>query len=191
MIRVKVKTKFEPGRVVVKARKASITKLGQAGAYIRGIARKSIKVSPKYAPPGKQPHSRKGRLKDAIVYSVEKDQQRVVIGPTATAVGQIGRTHEFGGVEGPKKRKPRATNWKLEVGGHGPVRNDSSGIAFAKLKTQAQVDRAKAIAQTIPQSAGGQAANKSRKYPARPFMGPAYLIAKDRLPKLWANSVKP
>jgi len=191
MVGVKVKTKIEGERVVVKTRKASISNLRQAGAYIRGIARKSIKISPKYSPPGKPPRSRKGRLKDAIIFAVEKEQQRVVVGPTATEVGQIGRTHEQGGTEPPKTKKARNPNWKLEVGGHGPVRNDTNGVGFAKLETEAQLERAKKIAPTV-QAKEAQAAvqAKSRKYPPRPFMGPAFNIAKERLPKLWAGSVK-
>ena len=192
MVGVKVKTKIAGERVVAKTRKASISNLRQAGAYIRGIARKSIKVSPKYSPPGKPPRSRKGRLKDAIIFAVEKEQQRVVVGPTATEVGQIGRTHEQGGTEPPKQKKVRKANSKLEVGGHGPVRNDTTGLGFAKLKTEAQVERAKKIAPTLQAKEAQAAATqpKARKYPSRPFMGPAFNIAKERLSKLWAGSVK-
>ena len=35
-----------------------------------------------------------------------EEQQRVVVGPTVTEVGQIGRTHEKGGTE-PPKTKPK------------------------------------------------------------------------------------
>jgi hypothetical protein len=190
VVNVKAKITMTPERVVTKTRKASISNLRQAGAYIRGIARKSIKISPVKSPPGKPPRSRKGRLKDAIVFVVENDAQRVVVGPTATEVGKIGGTHEFGGAEPPKIKKDRKPNWKLEVGGSGPVRNDASGVGFARLKTQAQVERAKQIAPTIQAKQGGAPSNKPRKYPPRPFMGPAFEIAKDRLPKLWAGSVK-
>jgi hypothetical protein len=40
------------------------------------------------------------------------------------------------------KQAPKAPNWKLEVGGHGPVGPESGG-AFARLKTSAMVRRAK------------------------------------------------
>lgn len=142
MVGARVKLKNQTAKVAAKARKAGIASLSQAGAYIRGIAKKSIKVSPKPSPPGKQPHSRKGRLKRAILFAVEKPRQSVVIGPTATEAGQIGRTHEQGGTEPPKKR------------------------------------------------AKGKVKGKARKYPPRPFMGPAFEIARNRLPKLWANSVR-
>jgi len=192
VLTAKVKAKISTEQVVAKVRKASISNLRQAGAYIRGIARKSIKVSPKYSPPGKPPRSRKGRLKDAIIFAVEKDQQRVVVGPTATDVGQIGRTHEQGGTEPPKQKKARKATLKLDVGGHGPVRNGFDGVGFAKLRTEAQVERAKRIAPTVQAKAAALATSqpKSRKYLPRPFMGPAFTIAKERLPKLWAGSVK-
>jgi len=191
VLSARVKTKISTERVVARVRKASIKNLRQAGAYIRGIARKSIKVSPKSGAPGKPPRTRKGRLKDAILFDVEKNKQQVVIGPTATEVGRIGGTHERGGTEPPKTKKVRQPNWKLQVGGHGPVRVDSDGVVVAKLTSSSQVARAKRIAPTIQQNASTESTKpKARKYPARPFMGPAFEIAKERLPKLWAGSVK-
>ena len=190
MISAKVTIKNNGRNVLRKAKAASIMSLGRAGAYIRGIAKKSIKISPLPAPAGKPPHSRKGQLKRAILFAVEKAPGRVVVGPTVTDVGGIGHTHEFGGTEPPKKRKARKTNWKLEVGGHGPVRKGAKGPEVAKLNTQAQVDRAKRIAESLPPSQGGPVSKKARKYPPRPFMGPALEVSKARLPKFWANSVR-
>lgn len=137
MVSVRVKTRWDGRRVQRKARDATITSLGRAGAYLRGIARRSIKVAADASRPGKPPHTRRGRLKNAILYAVEKPRQGVVIGSTASEIGRVGSTHEFGGTEPPKKRR-----------------------------------------------------GKRRKYPARPFMGPALQIAKERLPKFWANSVR-
>lgn len=190
MVNAKVKTRLEKDKVLKKTRASSIATLGRAGAYIRGIAKKSIKISPQPAPPGKPPRSRKGQLKRAILFAVEKAPGRVVIGPTASDVGRIGRTHEFGGTEPPKKRKARKANWKLVVGGHGPIRKGAKGPEVAKLNTQAQVDRAKRIAESLPPSQGGPVSKKARKYPPRPFMGPALEVSKARLPKFWANSVR-
>ncbi len=137
MVQMKARTTANPRRVIAAVRKGTVTSLGHAGAYLRGIAKRSIKVSPHPAPPGHQPHTRKGKMKKAIFYAVERAQEDVVIGPVSSEVGKIGGTHEFGGVEPPKKK-------------------------------------------------GG----KARKYPPRPFMGPALAIGKERLPSLWANSIK-
>jgi len=190
MIAVKIKVKGETGKVLRKAKAGSIKSLGHAGAYIRGIAKRSIKVSKDPAPPGHQPHTRKGRLKKAIFYGVERERQGVVIGPTVSEVGRIGHTHEFGGTEPPKKRKSRKANFRLDVGGHGPIDVEGGKPVVVQLKTDRQVARAREVAGSLPPSMGGPESKRPRKYPPRPFMGPALEISKARLPRLWANSVR-
>jgi len=190
MVGMKVRSRMDSRKVVRASRRGSIKSLGQAGAYLRGIAKRSIKVSKDSAPAGHQPHSRKGRLKGAILFGVEKEQQRVVIGPTVTAVGRIGRTHEFGGTEPAKKRKGRKATWKLEVGGHGPISVDGGKPVVVRLKTAKQVARAEAEAKKLPPAKRRVESNRPRKYPRRPFMGPALVIGKPKLSKMWANSVR-
>jgi hypothetical protein len=190
VIDVKVRIKSETGKVARKVKAANITSLGHAGAYIRGIAKRSIKVSKEPAPPGHQPHTRKGRLKKAIFYGVERERQGVVIGPTASGVGQIGHTHEFGGTEPPKKRKGRKANFRLQVGGHGPIDVEGGKPVVVRLKTDRQVARAQEVAQSLSPSQGGPESKRPRRYPPRPFMGPALEISKTRLPRIWANSVR-
>jgi len=190
MIDVKVKVKGETGKVLRRAKAGSIKSLGHAGAYIRGIAKRSIKVSKDPAPPGHQPHTRKGRLKKAIFYGVERERQGVVIGPTVSSVGQIGHTHEFGGTEPPKKRKDRKANFRLDVGGHGPIDVEGGKPVVVRLKTDRQVARASEVAGRLPPSMGGPESKRPRRYPPRPFMGPALEISKARLPRIWANSVR-
>ena len=190
MVGVKVRTRMDSRKVVRASREGSAKSLGKAGAYLRGIARRSIKVSAEAAPPGHQPHSRKGRLKNAILFAVEKARPGVVIGPAATEVGRIGHTHEFGGTEPAKKRKGRKPNWKLEVGGHGPIEVKGGKAVVVKLKTARQVARAKAEAQRLPPAQQPVESKRPRKYPRRPFMGPALTIGKPQLSKMWANSVR-
>jgi hypothetical protein len=71
--------------------------LGQAGAYIRAVARRMIRKSPQPAPAGHAPHTRRGQLKNAILFAVEKPRMRVLIGPTFRGVGRSMMAHEFGG----------------------------------------------------------------------------------------------
>lgn len=130
MIEMKAKTKMEAKRVVKAARAGSIRSLGHAGASLRMTARRSIRRAKDASPEGTPPHTRKGQLRRAILFAVEKDRQTVVIGPDVAVVGTSGTAHEFGG-----------------------------------------------------QFRGG-------RYPKRSFMGPALEKIKDRLPKLWAGSVK-
>ncbi|MCI0335711.1 MAG: hypothetical protein L0228_21095 [Planctomycetes bacterium] len=94
---MKAKTKFEKQKVLVKAKKANITNLGHAGAALRLAARRSIRTRQKSSPVGTPPHSRRGQLRRAIAYSVDKPRGVVVIGPERDAVGTSGSAHEFGG----------------------------------------------------------------------------------------------
>jgi len=190
MVGLRIKAHMNTAKVRKATKAGSIKSLGRAGAYIRGIARKSIKVSPEPSKPGKPPHSRKGRLKNAIFYSVEKGRTRVIIGPAATDMGRVAHTHEFGGTEKPKKRKARKPNWNLRIDGHGPINTRDGKPIVIKLKTDRQVARAKQVAESLPPSQRGPEARKARRYPARAFMGPALKRSKTKLPRLWANAVK-
>ena len=94
------------------------------------MARRSIRKREGPSAPGEPPHTHTGALRVAILYAVEKLDERVVIGPAFTGVGTSAMAHEFGG----RYRKAR--------------------------------------------------------YPKRPFMGPALEKVKDRLPRMWAGSIR-
>jgi len=95
MLGAKAKTKFEGRKGRKAAKHASIKSFGHAGALIRKVARQSVKRSAAPAEAGDPPHTRKGKLKRAILYAVEKDS--VVIGPDVGVVGTSASAHEFGG----------------------------------------------------------------------------------------------
>ena len=130
MVGLTIRTRNDVPKVLRKLRRANIESLGHAGASLRLIARRSIRRSSKPAAPGRPPHTRRGRLRRAILYAVEAQDQRVVIGPAHAMVGPSAMAHEFGG----RFRKSR--------------------------------------------------------YDRRPFMGPALAKIKDRLPRMWAGSVR-
>jgi hypothetical protein len=130
MIQTRGKTRFDASKVVKSARAGSIKSLGHAGAAIRLGARHSIRKSPKASPAGTPPHTRKGRIRNAIKYAVVAAAQSVLIGPDVEVAGTSGKAHEFGG------------RYKREM------------------------------------------------YDRRSFMGPALEKTKDRLPPLWAGSIK-
>jgi len=94
---MKVKTRDQRKKVLANAKKANVKNLGHAGAKIRLVARRSIRRSKKPAQPGKPPHTRRGKLKEAIAYAVEKQDSRVLIGPRHEVVGDSAKAHEFGG----------------------------------------------------------------------------------------------
>jgi len=195
-----VRMEWSGNRVARAMEAAKRWPLPRAGAYIRGIAQRMIarKVGP--SAPGKPPHTHTGALKQAIVFNVEGE--RVVIGPTATMVGTIGRTHEWGGVEAEvvSRRDRRYKGMRLYVGGIGPIGEVGGRVRYAKLRTQRQADRSLTLAKRLWPSKfqgrkdGGRMtkAKPARHYPPRPFMGPALNIAlaSKKLPPMWAGSVR-
>ena len=97
MIDMRARTKFYRNRVLRKARTGSIRSLGHAGAAIRLAARRSIRTRLGPSAPGAPVHSRRGQMRRAILYAVERRRQRVLIGPTYEIVGPSAAAHEFGG----------------------------------------------------------------------------------------------
>jgi hypothetical protein len=97
MVKAKAKTKFDAKKVVKAAQRASITSLGHTGAAIRLAARRSIRKSDAPSAPGTPPHTRKGRIRNAIKYAVVAAAQSVVIGPDHAVAADSGAAHEFGG----------------------------------------------------------------------------------------------
>ncbi|MCC6579872.1 MAG: hypothetical protein IT440_05475 [Phycisphaeraceae bacterium] len=79
------------------ADRASFRGLGHAAAAIRLTARRSVRKSKRPSLAGSPPHTRKGQLKKAIVYAVEKGKQDAVVGPTHELVGPSAMAHEYGG----------------------------------------------------------------------------------------------
>ena len=130
MIGMKVRIEDRTKQVKKKAKEANFKSLGHAGAAIRLTARRSIRKRQTASAPGSPPHTRKGQLRRAVMYAVEKQQERVVIGPEFARVGPSAMAHEFGG----------------------RFRGD--------------------------------------RFDRRPFMGPALMKIKDRLPRKWAGSVR-
>lgn len=199
MIRTRAKTKSNFERVRKKQKAGTVTSLGHAGALTRKIVRNSIRKSKTAAPKGSPPRTRQGQLKKAILYDVDKQAGKVVIGPAAHLISRIGASHEHGLAEKATKKKPaKPPNFKLEIGGHGPVEVDG-GSAYVKIRTARQLARVKRHVKKYgrtndpayrnvrrPQKPSG----KVRKYPKRPFMGPGLAAAAPRLPKQWAGSVK-
>ena len=130
MVGMNVRTRADFRKVQRKARRANITSLAHAGASIRLTARRSIRRRKGPSAPGTPPHTRRGLLRNAILYAVEPHRQSVVVGPSIEVVGTSATAHEFGG------------------------------------------------------------RYRRRRYPRRPFMGPALERTAPRLPRHWAGSVR-
>jgi hypothetical protein len=97
MIAAKAKTSVDTKKLRDAAKKGNITSLGHAGAALRLQARHSIRKGKKPSPAGTPPHTRKGRLRNAIKYAVTESKQSVVIGPDYAVAADSGMAHEFGG----------------------------------------------------------------------------------------------
>jgi len=106
MIGMRSKSEFDAEAVRRRAEQGSFRSLSHAAAAIRLTARRSIRKSESYSAPGTPPHTRRGLLRGAIVYGVEKAAGRALIGPTYERVGTSAMAHEFGG-KYRKERYPR------------------------------------------------------------------------------------
>ena len=177
--------RLDQAKLKRKASQATFRSLGHAGGAIRLTARRSIRRRKKPSGPGQPPHTQTGRLKRSIRYEVSGDQ--VVIGPVNELAGRIWNLHEFGGRT--RRRRRRRSRQQARIGGYGPIRVRARGVvtSFARIQltTAAQVARSQKLIDEETQRRGA-----SRKYPPRPFMGPALEKSRSRLPKFWADSVK-
>ena len=68
------------------------------GAYVRRVAVNSVHRSKRASAAGTPPHTRRGLLKNSILFGVEGDGRSVVIGPAKSFVGISMTAHEFGGM---------------------------------------------------------------------------------------------
>ena len=114
VVGAKVRVESDFSKVKRAAEKGNFQSLGRAGAYIRGVAQKSIKISRDYAQPGHPPHSRRGKLKEAIFFATERNPPNTVIGPVVSRLGTLGKIHEKGGrykIRKTTKRGPMYGNY--------------------------------------------------------------------------------
>ena len=94
---VRTDIEFDEEGLVAKIARASKEFLKRAGAYVRTVARRKVVTSPKPSQPGQPPHSRKGLLKRAILFGIEREGKSVLVGPGFRFIGASLSAHEFGG----------------------------------------------------------------------------------------------
>lgn len=181
--KVKAKSKFNRRAVKKRSDETSVDALYKAGAYLRTTARRSIRKSPKASQKGKPPHSRRGQLRTAIVFAVDEKKLIALVGPSASLISDIAKYHEFGGVQTKKSKRK-----KYRVGSVGPVGMQGDMPRFALLKTQKQVEKAKFVDHVLWKEAD---LSKTRKYPRRPFMGPAMQMSTKQLNSIFRVSLAP
>lgn len=182
--------------------------LTRTGAYIRKVARNSMKKRKVASPPGTPPSSREGDpergpragfLRRSVEFAYDPRDRSVVIGPIGLFDSAVPRTHEFGG----RLRIKNPRRIKRKVGKGGPLRVVSAGtpgktvkpvlrdtlerhVVYAKLFTMAQVARAEKIETGLygPMFIG------DAQYPARPYMRPALEASRPHVAKFWQKAVR-
>lgn len=195
MIGLRSRVKLNDRRLARKVDQASFRSLGHAAGAIRLTASRSIRrrKSGKPSSPGTPPHTRTGNLKRAIRYEIDKMAGVVVgadIGPVNLKGGRLWDLHEHGGVS---RRRRLLKEHAFSPGEYGPIRIKQGGYNTSfhrtKLRTRAQANRATRLI-SEENIRRRDIAAAGRRYPKRPFMGPALEKNRSRLPRFWANSVR-
>lgn len=107
MIGAKVTIDYQPQTVVQAAEDATYRSLGHAAASIRLDAIESIQRDSGPSPAGQPPHTRRGLIRRAIRYFVDRAKQYAIIGTAASVIDQAGEPHEHGGKFRRQKFEPR------------------------------------------------------------------------------------
>ena len=108
MADTKVRIEFDSDAVRNAVRRGGVKSLRQAGAYVRKAARHAVKKSSRASAAGTPPHTRRGLLRNSILFGVEKHRMAVVIGPAYEFVGISMTAHEFGGMYRRRRYPKRA-----------------------------------------------------------------------------------
>ncbi|OQA81986.1 MAG: hypothetical protein BWY31_03484 [Lentisphaerae bacterium ADurb.Bin242] len=103
---MKCRVEFNERRVLIAVQNGNNVALRRAGAYIRKAARNQVFAFDRASIPGTPPHTRRGLLKNSLLFGVEKRAQSVVIGPAESFIGTAMVAHEFGGLYR-KRRYPK------------------------------------------------------------------------------------
>jgi hypothetical protein len=178
--------------------------------YLRRVARNSIRRRKSASKPGQPPRSVRGDLKRGIEAHFERGVNESVIGPVgfgwSKGSGLVGAPNvlEFGGdtvIDNSVVRKVGdGGEIRVVSGAAAGVRRDSSGkflrasqrgkevrpgvrVVYARLRTQAQAERATRINREIFGPVPVRVA-------ARPFMAPALERSLPKLAPMWAMSVR-
>jgi phage gpG-like protein len=88
---------FDQSRVLRAAERAEGRNLTRIGAFVRRRARSSIRKRAKPSRPGQPPTRQTGRLRDRILFAVDRRGSSVVVGPRFQENATPAAALEFGG----------------------------------------------------------------------------------------------
>lgn len=212
MVSVSVtKAYFEPKTVQKAVDRAAPATLRAAGAYVRAIARNSIRsiVNPNVKSPVGTPPHHHTYLKKSILFGVDPDGKVAVVGPAilhGTQSANAARAHEVGGYTEIWAGDPRLLNG-AKIGDTGPVRASrmrrnalgtpmgtdplTGGTVYREvLRTKTQAEAATRLyARMLREHLVGR--RMKIRYPRRPYMNPALYRGAPKLSRFWLNAVKP
>jgi len=103
---------FDRKSVIDEVSKRERKALSKFGAFVRRRAKSSIRTSKKYSRPGQPPKSHSGLLRNNILFSYDRYEMIVVIGPTL--IGSASRRGRYGVRTVPRDTVPHV----LEYGGY-------------------------------------------------------------------------
>lgn len=213
--RLKASIEFDPKKFEKLEQKSRAGILKRVGAYVRQAIQNSLKHRPEWAKskPGTPPfwHTYKGagglNLKKSILFDAGRES--VAIGPLAYQWKDIGGLHEFGGTRKVKAIEKKYAERVYKVGERGPIveGNYSSRISASRTRQSKYIDplggRNVIIVPLTSQKMANHATKlKNRllsmekgrfkvdaKFPARPFVGPAFNRSKPHLAEFWRGAI--
>lgn len=155
---------FDRRTVIAAIGRGAALAMGRQGAYVRAIARNSMKVRQGASPPGQPPYAHERKIKDLLYYAFDKRSLTTVVGPV-----QLG--------------KSRALE-TLEKGGKFAI----SGIINRQgefIPLYGMTPEGRRAAQN-----SGKLVRRSFDIAARPYMKPALIKAKPKLKSFWKGAVR-
>jgi hypothetical protein len=191
---------FDRQGVLNQISKKSASVMRSFGALTRTIAKRSMKKRKDASEPGQPPRVIRGQLKKFIYFVYDRNSKSVVIGPIAwnSPIGIVPPILEYGGKITGKKNKRRTIRvvgdgGEVRIGGKRSVttkltRKTLKGnvdVTYAKLTTPLMAARANQIQEQLY----GPLNIPSFEIEARPYMRPAFDVAEEKLPELWAGAV--
>lgn len=154
---------FDSPAVMSATDRATRKVLSRFGAFVRQAAKSSIRTRKRISNPGDPPSSHVGTLKRLIYFGYDQSRQSVVIGPVQFNGRADGaEALEYGKIY--KSARDRT------------IRVENGRDARGRFKKWARVQ---------------VRAGTTMVYRARPFMRPAFEREQQKLPSLWANSIRP
>jgi len=97
MLGLKSTVRFDDRKVRRAKQRAALRYLYRAAAWLRLVAKRSIRKRKGPAPEGDPPHTQTKRLPRSLRYAVDPRHERAVIGPDYAIIRDVGGAHEHGG----------------------------------------------------------------------------------------------